>query len=152
MWGRENEMAMIHPELKTLLATVCDKPTDATAKLVLADWLDENGYCGEAMRWASKWRKNPSQEEGGWNRIMMIGEKLPTGWFFGIARRGESWRADVVPGCVFGINIERPDTQNTNCLPYKTPLQSWLAFIVAFDEAYKNGKIGRKRKTKETTV
>jgi hypothetical protein len=119
---------------------------------VLADWLDENGYCGAAMRWASKWKKNPSQDEGGWDRRMLVGDTPPNGWCFGIAVRKKYQRMDVVPHCVFGINMGRPDTPESNCQPYKTPLHAWLAFIVAFGEAYNKGKIGRKRKVKETAV
>jgi uncharacterized protein (TIGR02996 family) len=144
-------MMTIHPTLKALLDTVCEQPTNATAKLVLADWLDENGYCGESMRWASRWGKNPSQAEGDWATGMLV-DNPPSGWYFGISGSNESRRADVVPHCIFGVKIGRPDTPEYLCVPYKTPSQAWLAFIVAFGEAYKRSKIGRRQKTKETVA
>jgi uncharacterized protein (TIGR02996 family) len=142
-------MRPIHPELKALLDTVCERPTDATAKLVLADWLDENGYCGESMRYAVARDKCPL--------ILIPGAGHC--WLNAIKYRRDKNRFDrrtKVPHVLFHwLGLKEQD--GYSCLgnywvAWDKPSKAWIAFIVAFGEAYKEGKIGRKRKTKETTA
>lgn len=44
---------------ESLLEAIRLEPQNKTPKLVYADWLDENGQCGLAMRWAAKMGRWP---------------------------------------------------------------------------------------------
>jgi uncharacterized protein (TIGR02996 family) len=145
-------MVKIHPELKALLDTVCECRTDATAKLVLADWLDENGYCGESMRWAVRRCRRPVLISAGLT-LDSAGDLSiwrGAGWGWRLDRHGlsQSCHPETLPKSVFGY------TPKLNPFPsfvvsFSFESQAWLAFIINFGDAYKKGKIGRKRKTKE---
>lgn len=50
----------IPPEL---LAPACASPPDVLARLVVADWLEENGEDGSGWRWLAETGREPSQKD-----------------------------------------------------------------------------------------
>jgi uncharacterized protein (TIGR02996 family) len=133
-------------ERDALLAMVCQRPFCGATKLVFADWLEEHGECGEAIRWAVRNRRRP---------INSTQRDVCWGWWWGLASahivRGT---ANSLPDCLmFGPDGLKRDRESQmyrhwRSTGFDTQDKAWNAFIVAFAAAHAQGKIGRRRKTK----
>lgn len=141
-------------ERDALLAAVCENPFCKTTKLVFADYLDENGECGQAMRWAVKNGKRPRR----W-----LGAVMPDFWYW----RPRSYlypSAAGLPSCLIGRRREGPlvgsafvhsfyfTSERHNWAEFLDQPAAWNWFIERFGEAMAKGKIGYRSRKKPKTV
>lgn len=131
----------MHADERTLLLqAVCLHPTDATAKLVFADWLDEHGEVGESMRWATKNQKRPC---GSSILASLVDQPFSWSWCF-VAHYVESLPLSIYK------QLKRYQITSVTGHRRHYPSQefAWNDFIQAFAVAYAAGKVGKRRAKK----
>ena len=98
------------PDLLALFRSLEDYPLDRTLKLVIADRLDEEGFCGEALRWAARNNRRPylqGDQRYSWCKSLLT----------------EDFLSALPAELVF---VGSPEHQ-----PWETPLEAW-AWLVEF--------------------
>jgi hypothetical protein len=116
---------MISDEIVTgLFATVCERPSDALAKLVLADRLAEMGLdrLEYAFRWCAKWNKHPSR------MVSVQTLEVVQAWCWMSMESFQEFR----PGsllCVLRIAILDEMTDFHNRTGYRVYGTEWDAFV-----------------------
>lgn len=130
-----------------LLQSVIEEPMNHDIKLILADSLDGQGLCGEAMRWAARRKKYPRIDRQladyvwAWDSFyywnshafsqlpVTLFEQIYNGYHFGRVRWSKNEVIFVSPGC------------------------AWISFINCFGSLFHEGSIGyrgkRPKKPKE---
>lgn len=115
-------------ERNSLMLALCDEPSSRILKLVFADFLDDNGECGDALRWASRSDKWPGFLKSVTGRFSSWLPCWMWGKGFGRKQNRISW---FIPKKLAFFVKTYPDEVSRHL----TPMSAWDALIVGYQAA-----------------